>query len=142
MKPTSWNNLGTINHNLAITDAWIELRARGELSHFRYELKERYRHIGKERVYAPDVFFGWNKKAFLMEIQLSALSRAQWKDKLKIAEEYFVHGYFRDASWQTRPDKTIRPRLVILTNQPEATVKQSTLEMHVIQSIAELEGLL
>ncbi|AFC32111.1 hypothetical protein PM3016_5411 [Paenibacillus mucilaginosus 3016] len=55
---------------------------------------------GKERVFAPDVFFIFGGRAYLMEVQIKRMSRTEWSKKWQRWNEYFGGGYYLQASWQ------------------------------------------
>jgi hypothetical protein len=113
-----------MTHWLTISDVYLALNATGLLKYFECELRIPYKQLGKEYVYAPDCFFIWNKRAYLMEVQLKALSRKEWAEKWKRWNEYFGGGHYTQAPWQRfKQGGGLVPHMVSLSQQDAEIVR-------------------
>ncbi|MBD0381262.1 hypothetical protein ICC18_14145 [Paenibacillus sp. WST5] len=113
-----------MTHWLTISDVYLALNATGLLKHFECELRLSYKHLLKEYVYAPDLFFIWNKRAYLMEVQLKALSRKEWGEKWKRWNEYFNNGHHLQAPWQRfKQGGGLVPHMAALSKQDPEIVR-------------------
>lgn len=124
-----------VDHHLAIADCYLKLSRAGTLKYWTHECREQF---GK-KVYAPDAFFVWEGKPFLLEVQRSPLSSARWGEKWAMAAEYFDGGHYRKSSWQFWKPKIIRPNLLCLSDQnPSIILAGTALQIHVGDDIISL----
>lgn len=114
-----------IQHFLAIADVYTKLKETGKLRYFQVELREPFKHNEKSCVYAPDALFVHDKSIYLVEVQLSRMSRTQWSYKWKVANTYFNEGYYRLASWQRwKKADYIKPNFIVLSPQAPDIVRE------------------
>lgn len=113
-----------INHFLAITTVYQDLRRMGELKRWQVELRESF---GKHK-YCPDCFFVLVKEgqvyAYLCEVQESPLSSERWKKKWARTEAFFSSPEFNNASFQVIKGRVIRPKILVLSKQQESTIRE------------------
>ena len=109
-----------VEHHLAITSCYVALVQTGKCTKFVPELREKY---GDNKTYAPDAFFVYDKKAYLLEVQRSPLSVERWAKKWAVASDFFDGNHHTKASFQYWAGKIIRPTIVVITSQPAENVQ-------------------
>ena len=123
-----------VSHHLAITSCYAALEKSGHLTRFTPELREPF----GTKVYAPDAFFVFDKRPYLLEIQLTPLSIKRWAEKWAIGAEYFDGFHHQKASFQHWPGRIIRPQIAVITRQPPDNVMAgSRLPLHIYASIED-----
>ncbi|WP_426450689.1 replication-relaxation family protein [Paenibacillus sp. S-38] len=111
-------NSPKIAHWLTIGDAYLQLQQTGMLRHLECELRIPYHYAGREYLFAPDCFLIWNRRAYLLEVQLSRLSREQWAKKWRRWNDYFGGNHYLQAPWQRfKQGGGVIPQPIILTEQ-------------------------
>lgn len=125
-KPVSFTS-GKLGHYLALTDVYQSLSRMGTLSRWMLELREPFEIGNRAYTYCPDAFFVFQneqgKKAFLLEVQTSPITSTRWGEKWAIASSFFESPVYKTASFQYVPNKIIRPRIVVISNQQPDTVQ-------------------
>lgn len=111
-----------LEHQLKITDCFLQLWMSGDLKFFEAEFRREYFSEGAEKKYAPDAIFFKNNQSYILEVQKSPLSQIRWMEKWKVAESFFeTHPEFKLG------DYTIRsPKILVLSNQRKDIVKAKT----------------
>ena len=109
-----------VEHHLSITSCYVSLVQSGKCTKFVPELREKY---GDNKIYAPDAFFVYDKKAYLLEVQRSPLSVERWAKKWAVASDFFDGNHHTKASFQYWAGKIIRPTIVVITSQPAENVQ-------------------
>lgn len=124
-----------VAHNLEVAEILIQLSRWGRVGKWVTEPRHKF---GK-KMHSPDAFFVYGGKAYLLEVQRSAISTARWGEKWAISSEYFEGGFYKDAPWQFWEGKTIRPMILVVTDTSEEKVRAgSRLQMMVVRDIMEL----
>lgn len=114
-----------IDHYLAISDVWQELRQSDKFATNRWLVELRERMEGKD-VYAPDAFFVYKGKPYLLEVQRTKISSERWGEKWAKASRFFDEGHYKKASFQFWEGKTIRPEVVVISTQNPTTIQAGT----------------
>lgn len=111
-------------HYLRVADLYFDLLPRG-MKAFDVEPRERYKRIGREVTYAPDVFAIFDAKPWVIEVQLKPRSRKEWAMKWRAANEYFdrTDRHFFQASWNRYAGKPFIPHFLVVTRQPAEIVE-------------------
>lgn len=111
-----------IAHHLALADCYFDLREMGGIW-IDGELREEFiNRTGIKRKYCPDAFFLYDKQPYFLELQRSYLSRMNWTEKWKIANEFFHEGHYLSCSVSEYLDKKEIP-IVVVTDQKEDVVE-------------------
>lgn len=112
-----------LRHWLTIGEVYTALREAGGKLYFECELREKFKHAGKEYTFAPDIFFIHGGRATLLDVQLTRMTKKEWAQKWKRWNDYFNGGHFKSAPWQRfKKDGGLIPHMVVLTPQPKETV--------------------
>jgi len=123
-----------VEHILKVGDAYLDLWETGNLSYFQAELRECFTNrVGTKRKYCPDAFFIYEGKAYFLEVQRSYLSRMNWAEKWKIANDFFLESHYQKSSiYELVPNKEDEPIIVVLSDQSN----------HVVQTGARIQLLM
>lgn len=114
-----------IRHWLTIGDVYLTLASTGKKLYFETELRETFKQGAKEAVFAPDVFFIFGGRAYLMEVQLKRMSKKEWSVKWSRWNEYFGGGNYRQASWQRfKKDGNLIPFMLAISKQGSEMVSE------------------
>lgn len=116
-----------VEHHLAVCHVLLQLRKRGKVSAFEHEPRERYGAPTGSRMYCPDAYFIFNNRAYLLEVQLSAMSSTQWAHKWSSAQKALER-----VKWEREPTK-----IVVLSKQQRETVGGFRLPLLVMPTIEE-----
>lgn len=126
-----------MDHTLAIGDVYFTLQT----DRFLFEPKSLFSFGGRDDlVFEPDFIMVHNKKLWVGEVQLSALSEKGWKKKYSIYNMYFQEA-FKKAPFQqwSTTGKLILPQFVCISNQANVTgLDIAGRELRVIKDINEL----
>lgn len=137
-RPLPLNSL-KIDHALAIGDVWLTLVRTGKLQYFKYEPIDPFTTGGRQKVYAPDAFFIYKNKPYLLELQLSPLSTIRWGEKWAVATSFFDEGHYKKATWQVIPNHILHPAIIVLSNQsPDVIQGGSLLNLSIIKEAKAL----
>ncbi|WP_438447401.1 hypothetical protein [Gorillibacterium sp. sgz5001074] len=123
------------------------LRETDKLRSFQVEPREPFERLGKAMLYAPDALFVYDRTIYLMEVQLSRLSRKQWAQKWRVANLYFNEGHYRAAGWQRwrkQGGEFIKPHFVVVCPQDVGLVGEGFdvqgRVLRVVHSVEEIRG--
>lgn len=137
-RPLPLNSL-KIEHSLAIADVWLTLVKTGNLQYFKYEPIDPFTTAGRQKVYAPDSFFIYKNKAYVLEVQLSPLSTIRWGEKWAIATAFFDEGHYKKATWQVVKGHLIRPEILVISQQSDDVIQGgSRLNISIYRDIKDL----
>lgn len=113
-----------IAHHLALTECYLDLREMENGSWIKGELREEFiNRVGKGRKYCPDAFFLYQNQPYFLELQRSYLSRMNWGEKWKIANEFFGEGHAATCSVAPYFEGQTAIPIVVVTDQREEVVK-------------------
>ncbi|UVI31233.1 hypothetical protein [Paenibacillus spongiae] len=109
-----------IDHALAVINLYFALRPK----YWMYEPIERFTHLGRELVWAPDCIFVHERKVYVCELQLTPMTGSKWaRSKWAYYNTYFNAGHFKQAAFQGWSSKTILPQFLVITGQQPETVR-------------------
>jgi hypothetical protein len=129
-------NSRKIEHQLKITECFLELWTKGGLKIFQTEFRADFEYEGENKKYAPDGLFYMNDSAYALEVQKSPLSQARWQKKWDVVEEFYEkHGSIKVGNYNVK-----YPTIIVLTNQRSEIVRaDSKLNLILIQSPKEIK---
>lgn len=129
-----------VEHFLSIGDVYFDLYESGNLAYFQAELREEFvNHLGKKRKYSPDAFFIYDNEPFLLEVQRSYLSRKNWAEKWKIANDFIYEGRLQQSSISDFLRNEKQLPIVVVTEQNKDVVKTGTqLPLFITRNIQSL----
>lgn len=106
-------------HYLGLMDCYLDLRDMGGIW-IEGELREEFiNRFGQGRKYCPDAFFLYQNQPYFLEYQRSYLSRQNWGEKWKIANEFFGEGHESTCSISKYLQEKKEIPIVVMTNQKE-----------------------
>lgn len=109
-----------VDHALAVINLYFTL---GRPKYWLYEPQEKFTHLGKEMVWAPDCIFVHGKKVYVCEMQLTPIRKARWKKKWSVYNQYFSRDNFLSAAFQKWSPRPLFPQFLVITSQHPETVK-------------------
>lgn len=132
-----------IAHHLGLMDCYLDLREIEGGLWIEGELREEFTNrFGKERKYCPDAFFLYQKQPYFLELQRSYLSRLNWGEKWKIANEFFGEGHMHTCSVAGYLEGYKAIPIVVVTDQREEVVKSGAdVPLIVVKNFKEIASM-
>jgi len=127
-------------HHLALADCYLDLREMGG-NWIEGELREEFTNrLEKKRKYCPDAFFVYRNQPYFLELQRSYLSRMNWSEKWKIANEFFHEGHHLSCSVAKFLQEKSAIPIVVVTDQKENVAETGArVPLIVLKSFKDLE---
>lgn len=127
-----------IDHRLYLAEILLHLSYYHIPPKFYAETRQEFEWRNQSYKYSPDIICTWLGHWWTIEAQRSPMESKKWARKWEVHKAFWESGAYKKADWQ--PDKLVKPRLVVISNQQADTVTTGCgkLEIQVVRTITDL----